>query len=49
MKKNTIKKLALSKETVRTLEEQSVAKAAGGSYYCQTIGTNCDASYCVCA
>jgi hypothetical protein len=49
MKKSAPKKLVLNKETVRTLEEQDLRKAAGGfseDGACQT-GT-CGWSMCIC-
>ncbi|MES1211517.1 MAG: class I lanthipeptide [Acidobacteriota bacterium] len=55
MKKNPLKKLVLSKETIRFLEEQALGKAAGGSLTtsvgsaCNSVAfTLCPDSWCVC-
>jgi hypothetical protein len=48
MKKNAPKKLTLSKETVRALEEPSLMNAAGGLTR-PISGTNCNDSFCICA
>lgn len=50
MKKSTIKKLTLHRETVRSLEDKTLAQAAGGTSAgdpCQS-GTWCNISWCIC-
>jgi hypothetical protein len=41
MKKNTVKKLVLAKETVRKLADQQLAEAAGGTTWWRSCIWNC--------
>ena len=44
MKKATVKKLSLSRETLRELQDHSLAQAAGGTNH--TLGPYCTSSAC---
>ena len=44
MKKTTVKKLSLSRETLRELQEHALAHAAGGTNH--TVGPYCTSSAC---
>lgn len=47
MKKKTPKKLALHRETLRQLAEETLTGAVGGTIFLCT-GTNCNISICLC-